>query len=451
MVRGPRSGGTNRPFHNPAAFFLAEQPVKVNFIAQNGGIKPHGVPEMPHRLLATTLTLSTAMLISGCSQLSKTTPTSTAGPTPSNSENTTAFRHSANSDVLVEEKAIPITHINDAENNRSRQLIGLYGEPARQLSGPLASEDGDRHLTQVSFASEGGCFDPDISRGGDWIAFASTQHAHASDIYLKRIGGKTMTQLTADPAVDRMPCFAPTGNALAFASNRSGNFDIYIKPTNGGAPIQVTSDTEDEYHPSFSPAGTHLAYCKINTQNQRSEIWIVEVKNPSVRHFVQYGVLPEWNPDPASQMLLFQKARQRGSRFYSIWTVEFAQGEARNPTEIVSASNAAVINPGWSPDGRQIVFATVVDPSENVSALPEQMDIWTINRDGTDRRGLTSGPHANYQPAWSTDGRIYFVSNRSGNQNIWSVIGDERFDSLANTDQTYNTVTGTSPAPGLDP
>ncbi|MDG2053801.1 MAG: DPP IV N-terminal domain-containing protein [Phycisphaerales bacterium] len=405
---------------------------------------------MPYAHKAIMLAFS-SLLIAGCSQMSA--KTATYGPTASVTPATRSISSSRpdNTDLLVEEQAVPITHMNNGDHGRAPQLIGLYGEPATPASGPSTLEDGNRHLTQVSFASEGGCFDPDIDRTGAWIAFASTQHSHASDIYLKQVGGKTMTQLTADPAVDRMPCFTPNGKALAFASNRSGNFDIYIKPVAGGAPIQVTSDGEDEYHPSFSPSGTHLSYCKINTQNQRSEIWIVEVKNPSVRHFVQYGVLPEWNPDPASQMLLFQKARQRGSRFYSIWTVEFAQGEARNPTEIVSASNAAVINPGWSPDGQQIVFATVVDPTDSASSLPEQMDIWTINRDGTERRGLTSGPHANYQPAWATDGRIYFVSNRSGNQNIWSVIGDERFDSLAQTNQPYSTVQGTSPAPGLDP
>ena len=46
-----------------------------------------------------------------------------------------------------------------------------------------------------------------------------------------------------------------------------------------------------------------------------------------------------------------------------------------------------------------------------------------VNRDGTGRVRLTSGRFANLQPAWSSDGAIYFVSNRTAEnaENIWAV------------------------------
>ena len=49
-----------------------------------------------------------------------------------------------------------------------------------------------------------------------------------------------------------------------------------------------------------------------------------------------------------------------------------------------------------------------------------QSDLWVINLDGTDLITLTNGQFANFEPVWAADGSIYFVSNRSGLDNIWA-------------------------------
>jgi TolB protein len=131
-------------------------------------------------------------------------------------------------------------------------------------------------------------------------------------------------------------------------------------------------------------------------------------------------VFPEWCPDVARNKIVFQRAKQRGSRDYSIWTIDLTNGQASQPTEIVSAANAALINPSWSPDGSRIVFVAVVDPTED-SARPKQSDVWIVNIDGTNRINLTNGQFANFQPAWASDGSVYFVSDRSGIDNVWAV------------------------------
>lgn len=38
---------------------------------------------------------------------------------------------------------------------------------------------------------------------------------------------------------------------------------------------------------------------------------------------------------------------------------------------------------------------------------------------------LTSGQHLNLMPAWAPDGRLFFVSDREGVNNIWS-LGTEK-------------------------
>ena len=47
-----------------------------------------------------------------------------------------------------------------------------------------------------------------------------------------------------------------------------------------------------------------------------------------------------------------------------------------------------------------------------------------ISADGTSRSALTNDQYRNMQPIWAADGRIYFVSNRSGIENVWAMTAD---------------------------
>ncbi len=332
----------------------------------------------------------------------------------------------------------PLTPLPEGEGNGTRAPVSIYGESLSReaASGSSSSGQGALNLAQITFSEEGENFDPDVNPDGDCIAFASTQHRESADIYLKPINGRTLTQLTTDPADDITPEFSPDGRWIAFASNRGGSFDIYIMPDEGGQSRLITDDAAHELHPTWSPNGAQLAYCRLGEQSNRWELWIVDVENTASRSFIDYGFLPEWSPDPARGMILFQRPRERGSRYHGVWTIELsATNEGRRATEIVSANNAAVINPSWSPDAERIVFATVIRPELSAEEKPTASDLWVINLDGTERSGLTSGDDANYQPTWGADGRIYFISDRTGHDTIWSIAAENRghgFDNARN-------------------
>ncbi len=331
----------------------------------------------------------------------------------------------------------------------SAGLVGLYGELESNWTGTETEDalDGSSNVSQVTFATEGACADPDIDLDGQSMVFSSTQHRDTADIYLKAVAGRTLTQLTTDPADDIMPTFHPSGTRIAFASNRSGNWDIYVMSTDGGQPMKVTDEPDPELHPSWSPDGEKLVYCKMGSKSGRWELWVVDLAHAGVRRFLEYGLFPQWCPDIARGKILFQRARERGSRYFSIWTVDYFNGDSMHPTEIIAASNAAVINPGWSPDGSRLVFVTVVEPGDNSSDnAVELSDIWIANLDGSGRTNLTNGRYANYQPVWGRDGRVYFVSNRTGADNVWSVTTSRAMDAIELQPARITTV-----LPGRDP
>lgn len=303
----------------------------------------------------------------------------------------------------------------------SLDLPGAY-LPTR-VSDDEAPREGATNLAQVSFALEGGDFSPDIDRQATFMVYASTQHRSTFDLYRKSVDGRTVTLLTDDPSDDMMPAISPDGTTIAFASNRNGNWDIFTMPVSGGAPTQVTFDADEEVQPTWAPDGKRLAFSRLNGRSGAWEIWIIDTTATGVRNFVCEGFQPRWAPVESADKLLFQRARQRGSRLYGVWTIDLHNGEGIRPTEVLSASNAAILQPNWAPDGERIVFTTVTDPTAD-ARWPERSDLWVINADGTGRKSLTRDQFRNMQPVWAEDGRVYFVSNRGGIENVWAVTVD---------------------------
>src|SRR5581483_8247769 len=83
---------------------------------------------------------------------------------------------------------------------------------------------------------------------------------------------------------------------------------------------------------------------------------------------------------------------------------------------------ARISEPALSPDGTQIAF-TVQRVELDKNAKPT--DIYLVPVQGGTPRQLTSEGTANQRPRWPPDSTlIYFVSNRSGSSQVWSMNAD---------------------------
>ncbi len=272
------------------------------------------------------------------------------------------------------------------------------------------------NASQHTYATVGRNFDPDLDPQGQWLVFASTRNSLRPDIFLKTVDGYPLRQLTHDPADDVQPRFSPEGERIVFASNRSGNWDLWMIRLDGTGLVRLTDDPANEIAPTWSPDGKQVAFTLWGRRSGQWEIWTIDVGQPSVRKFLTYGMFPDWSAD--GKRLVFQRARQRGTRHFSVWTVDLIDGEARNPTEIAYSDQFACITPRWSPDDQSVVYASVpLGPG----ASRHGAAVWALDLQTGLKAKLTNRDLTAFNPIWGPDGRVYFVAASPGSENIWSV------------------------------
>jgi Tol biopolymer transport system component len=302
--------------------------------------------------------------------------------------------------------------------------VSMFGDVGGRVS-PVYSSRAAMSLRQHTFAEVGDDNDADVDStdGVVRMVFSSTRHNRNPDLYMKSIDGVAVVQLTSDPASDIQPAFSPDGRRVAFASNRGGQWDIWVVNTDGGPALRITDSMADEVHPSWSPDGRQLVFCSLPADGGQWELWIAQAHSGASRKFVGYGLFPEWSP--VDDTLLYQRARERGTRKFGIWTLTLVDGEPRYPTELAASAHDAFTLPTWSQDGSRIAFSSVTErPAGSVSGStqPTTYDIWIMSADGRAKARLTDGHTINFAPVFAPDDRVYFVSNRAGPQNVWSLM-----------------------------
>ncbi len=328
----------------------------------------------------------------------------------------------------------PRRRVQSADEPRaSRTDIKLFGRDSSSEDVSFMSKVAT-DLKQHTTASQGADFDPDADPSGQFLVYASTRHAPQSHLYVKSVAGATITQITDGAFNDAQPAFDSAGKRIAFTSDRSGQWDIWVMDANGKNPIQITNNPLPDLHPSWSPDGRSIVFSRINSRDNHSELWVVELDKPGVKRLIGEGLFPSWSP--RGDKISYQRARERQGRYFSIWTLDIFDEEVLFPTEVASCPTGALLAPEWSPDGRQLTFCIFEeladssnDPARDSGSaafasidLPHRrVDIGVVDVDGRGFQRLTDGHGECFAPTWSTDERIYFSARFDDGETIWSV------------------------------
>lgn len=210
-------------------------------------------------------------------------------------------------------------------------------------------------------------------------------------------------QFTTHAGLDLHPALSPLGDALAFASDRSGAFELYVRALGGSAAdMALTRDGGQNVQPAWSPDGRWLAY----HSSGRGGIWVMAARGGAPRQLVAEGANPAWSPD--GRRLVFQSdefadatpsgyGAQSGS---TLWTMA-ADGSDRQPLTREGQPLGGHALPAWTPDGRFVAFM-VFDGGASSG-------LWLTDASGGEPRPLEIG-RGLYEFAFAPDGRAIYAA-----------------------------------------
>ena len=238
----------------------------------------------------------------------------------------------------------------------SKRFAGLVLSLFAFVSG-LIAQSGHVYLIEPSFS-------PDRKE----IAFVS-----GGDIWSVPSEGGIARLLVSHPATESKPLFSPDGRYLAFGSNRTGNGDIYILELGSGALRRLTFDDVAEQPDSWSRDGKWIYFSSLSR-------------------------------DISGMSDIFRMAATGGTPMQvssDRYTNEFEATPLADGSFIFAARGNS--NGQWWRKG---------------SSHLDQSELW--QKTGDKYTELTPGGAKQMWPMATADGsKIYYMSDRSGAQNIW--------------------------------
>ena len=216
-------------------------------------------------------------------------------------------------------------------------------------------------------------------------------------------------RLTYDPAEHSQPALSPDGQTVVCIRNWGDQPDIVSLPAGGGQPINLTqTPSAQEDTPVFSPDGSAIAFASDREGDW--SIYLMDTDGTNVRPALSGDagtdeVHPTFTPD--GMVLAFSSNRADGN--WDIYTATIGSDAWTRLTTDPAADRF----PTLSADGQTIVFRSERDGNS---------EIYLMDADGSNPRRLTDGPAFDGYPSIIPDGSgVVFVSDRSGERNVYVV------------------------------
>lgn len=284
-------------------------------------------------------------------------------------------------------------------------------------------------------------------------------------------GVETALPMRADSPVT----FSPDGSRMAYmrvavvetktetsllVANADGTGEEVLNSRSDGMAYQYGA-------PAWSPDGKIIAFAIFVNEGERPHMKIAGVRvadrTESTLTSQRWRFIKDvaWLPDGDGFIINARDVASAPEIALQIWRISYPGGEARRITNDLNnymslgasrdGSTLVTIEMHWTygvwvaptdkPSATKQVTRGAVDRRDGylglsmtpdgrivyVSDLAGKRDLWAVNADGTGQVQLTDGPHKDFYPTVTPDGRyIVFESEREGTHSIWRIDADGR-------------------------
>ena len=239
---------------------------------------------------------------------------------------------------------------------------------AQPLPGPAASPAGGALPGAAPTGGVAGYYrTPTIQ--GRTIVFAAE-----GDLWKVSVAGGVARRLTTHPAEETSPVLSPDGGTLAFTAHYEGPAEVYTMPLSGGVPVRRTFEADTSIATTWTPGG-RLVYTTQYYATLPVPQLVALDPDANTRERIPLSTASEAAYDDTGELLFFVRPA-----FHNNVTKRYVGGTAR--------------------------------------------DVWKFEAGSPEAVELT-GDYAgeSHSPMWWR-GRVYFVTDRDGTMNLWSMTAD---------------------------
>ena len=305
---------------------------------------------------------------------------------------------------------------------------------------------------------------PTFSIDGEHVFYVSADRSLGTLYKISALGGESK-KLIED--VDSSVEFSPDGKKLVFVRhNPNEGGDTILIGDSDGANVQPFLQTKEiGYDKIFgldwSPDNERIIFGVFKSSSdspRKFQVATAELRDKKFRLINdqnwQGADSFHWLKDNSAVVFL---GKQSMSDSVQIWRMSFPDGETKQITtdtsdyaslSLAAETNAIVttkvdtISSFWSfapgskemnqinGESKTLVAKMGISHSPNgkiyfTRKTGEEINIFSMNEDGSGERQLTSGARFNYEPVAAPDGKtIVFSSNRAGSFNLWRINAD---------------------------